>query len=428
MNTAQDLTAYLLSSTGGGAQDGEHAAVRQSIIHGYREVIQCKDWRWFLRDGHFATKTVETVCSFNKGSNQVRVANADECLPGRLIEISGTYFPHPVRITEVSGDVLTVNSKALDSASGVKARPAVYYDLPLDLKDIDTLSTATVGTLHCYIPPQEWLHLEVNTRGTGEPYYYTIMRSDKNPDRYQVRFVGIPNDIDTVHFTYRKLPRPIKYLGYERITRDGTVAMASDGTQMLVTGTKTQFPQDVAGSYIRFGSPGMEADPIGSTVPFIMERRIERWHSATSLTVSDTTIYDRPGPDGKPISASNFDAGIVATPLPFEPAVEGDNDDPYETILHSNINTPIPAGTRYAITDVVDASPQMYTAILSACEMWYARVAGKDAGVAMQAFNRDLRIAMECDAIVPEAGKPNHRPYPTARTMGWRSMQLPDLS
>ena len=34
--TAQDVIEYLLASTGGGAQDGEHAAIRQAVTHGVR--------------------------------------------------------------------------------------------------------------------------------------------------------------------------------------------------------------------------------------------------------------------------------------------------------------------------------------------------------------------------------------------------------
>lgn len=415
MNTAQDIVAYILASTGGGAQDGEHQAVRQAVLHGVREVMQCRNWLWHTRIGSFTTNQISTTGSITVGSKNITVASTEGFVPGRTVDIAASYFPTPVRIASVSGNVVTVDVAASQSGSGITIRPQTYYDLPGDLKDIDTLVTNTVGTLHCYISPQEWQRLEINTRGAGEPYYYTVMRSDLQPDRYQIRFVGVQTNNTVVHYSYRIIPQPIKYMGYERLCRQGTVSVALVGASNtpVVTGVGTAFPQDCAGSYIRFGADGMDADPIGSTVPFVMERRIEKWNSKTELLVSSSTIYNRPGPYGIP-SPDEFDGGVVGAPA--APAV----------IYSSEVAT-LPVKSKYAITDVIDASPQMYTAILSACEMWYARVAGKPADGAMAAFNRDLRIAMENDVVTPRSGRPVSTHYPTPRSMGWHSQIAPDI-
>jgi len=417
MNTAQDIVAYLLAANGGGAQDGEHGAVRQAVLHGVREVMQCRNWLWHQRTGSFTTRQIRTTASLTSGSKTINVADANGFVPGRIVEIGAQYFPTPTRITSVSGNAVTLDVAANQTISGVQAMPQTYYDLPVDLKDIDTLVTNTVGTLHCYITPQEWQRLEINTRGAGEPYYYTIMRSDLSPDRYQVRFVGVPAESTVVHYTYRISPQPIKYMGYERLARQGTVSLAVVGASNtpVVTGTGTAFPQDCAGSYIRFGADGMAADPVGSTLPFVMERRIEKWNSTTELLVSSSTIYNRSGPYGVP-SPDEYDGGVVGVS-----ASSAEN-------LYANDLVTLPAKSQYAITDVIDASPQMYTAIMSACEMWYARVAGKQFDAAMTVFNRDLRIAMENDVVTPRSGRPNGtNPYPTPRSMGWHSTLLPDI-
>lgn len=416
MNTAQDIVAYLLASTGGGAQDGEHSAVRQAVMHGVREVMQCRNWLWHQRSGSFTTSQVRTTATITQGSPAIVVASATGFVPGRIVEVGASHFPTPVRIVSVSGNVVTLDVAASQSGSGITVIPQTYYDLPVDLKDIDTLVTNTVGTLHTYITPQEWQRLEINTRGAGEPYYYTIARSDSDPDRYQIRFVGVPQDSTVVHYTYRIIPKSIKYMGYERLCRQGTVSLApAAGTGVpTVTGVKTAFPQDCAGAYIRFGAAGMEAEPSGSTMPFVMERRIEKWVSTTSLLVSSETIYNRPGPYGPP-SVDEYDGGIVGGPAP----------DPIT--LYASDLVSLPVDSKYAITDVIDASPQMYTAILSACEMWYARIAGKAADGAMQMFNRDLRIAMETEVVSPRSGRPNSTPYPTPRSMGWHSSLQSDI-
>lgn len=420
MNTAQDIVAYILASSGGGAQDGEHQAVRQAVLHGVREVMQCRNWLWHTRTGSFTTHQISTTGTVALGSKNITVANADGFVPGRVVDISASYFPTPVRIVSVSGNVVTVDVAANQSGSGLTLKPQTYYDLPVDLKDIDTLVTNTVGTLHCYISPQEWQRLEINTRGAGEPYYYTVMRSDVLPDRYQIRFVGVPTTDTVVHYSYRIIPQPIKYMGYERRCRQGTVMLASTAGVPTVTGTGTEFPQDCAGAIIRFGAEGMDADPVGATIPFVAERRVEEWLSKTQLVVSNATITNRSGPYGVP-QPTHVDGGVVGMPEYSNPAPAS------ASTLYTSDLLALPAKTKYALTDVIDASPQMYTAILSACEMWYARVAGKPADAAMASFNRDLRIAMENDVVTPRSGRPTSTHYPTPRSMGWHSQLAPDI-
>lgn len=376
MNTAQDVVDYLLSAIGGGAQDGEHRAVRQAVINGVRDVTQCRQWLWHTKAGSFVSQNITAqVTGITQGAYSVTVSDASQLVVGRLMTASN-YFDEPCRITAISGNVVSTSlpAKATKPADAeVTLVMQTFFDLPADLKDIDTLVTHTVGTLHCYLSPQEWHRLEINTRGTGEPYYYTVMRSDSHPDRYQIRFVGIPTNGTVIHYTYRYIPKTVKYMGYERICRQGSVASGN----LLVEGQGTAFPEDIAGSIIRFGTTSTEADPVGSLVPYSHERTIVSRASATALTI---------------------DAPITVPPL-----------------------------TKYAITDPIDVSPQMYTAVLSAAEMWYARIAGKPAEQAMQTFARDLRIAMENDTVAPMSGRPVNSPYPTPRSMGWHSKLMPDV-
>lgn len=371
---AQDIVAYLLATTGGGAQDGEHAAVRQAVIQGVREVMQCRNWLWHNRTGSFTTQQIQTTGSITAGSTVITVANPAGFVAGRVVEVGASYFPTPIRIASVVGNAVTVDVAASQTAAGITVMPQTYYDLPRDVKDIDTLVTNTVGTLHCYITPQEWQRLEINTRGAGEPYYYTIMRSDVFTDRYQVRFVGVPVNNTVVHYTYRVIPPLPKYMGYERMTRQGTVQV----TGTAVTGTGTAFVSDMDRCVIRFGHPGMPAEAAGANVPHLRARTISSVSSSTALTLTGSTT--------------------------------------------------LPADTQYAISDLIDAGPHMHTAIFSACEMWYARIAGKPADAAMATFNRDLRIAMENDVVAPRSGRPHHTPYPTPRSMGWHSELMPDMT
>lgn len=378
MKTAQDVVDYLLACIGGGAQDGEHRAVRQAVVNGVREVMQCKDWLWHTKTNQFVSDNITTTATaITQGQYSVTVSDASNIAVGRIFTVSN-YFDEPCRILAINGNVITTSLPAKATLPSEQTETFVmqtFYDLPEDLKDIDTLVTHTVGTLHCYLTPQEWHRLEINTRGSGEPYYYTIMRSDLNPDRWQIRFVGIPTDGTVIHYTYRYTPKEIKWMGYENAVRQGTVTVGAD--QVTVTSDGTAFPTDIIGSVIRFGTSSDEPEPVGSLFPFVRERTIKSRVSDISVTVSE------------PLAAR--------------------------------------ADVKYCITDPIDCSPTMYTAILAACEMWYARIAGKPYDNAMQAFNRDLRIAMENDQIAPLSGRPFKNPYPTPRTMGWHSSLRQDV-
>lgn len=419
MNTAQDLVHFIISGAGGGAQDGEHAAVRHAVMHGVREVMQSRDWLWHMRTGSFTTQQLQTTASLTAGSKDIVVADPTGFYPGRAISVPAYYFPTPVRIAFVNGTTVTLDAAASQTISDVTVMPQTYYDLPADLKNIDTLITNTVGTLHCQITPQEWQRLEINTRGAGEPYYYTVMRSDRDPNRYQIRFVGVPTDATVVHYTYRTTPPTIKYMGYERLCRQGTVSLSMLENGATVIGEGTSFPQDVAGAFIRFGSPGMEADPVGSTTPYVAERRIEAWLSQSKLVLSGA-MNPVPFPHNDTFSSTTFDGGVVGEAVANTAPIDA-------TTLYSSDALILPAKTKYSISHPIDASPQMWTAILSACELWYARMAGKPANEALVIFTRDLRLAIEADVVTPRSGKAKGYAHSTPRSAGWYSTLRPDV-
>jgi hypothetical protein len=376
IHTAQDVVDYLLSATGGGAQDGEHRALRQAVIHGAREVLHARDWLWHTKTGTFTAQQLQTTGTLVLGSDQITVADATGIFPGRILDCPPQFFTTSPRVVSVAGNVVTVDKPSLANGSLITLLIQTYYDLPPDMRDIDALVTDTVGTLHTYITPREWQRLEVNTRGAGEPFYYTIMRSDINPDRFQIRFVGVPTSPLIFHFTYRYQPKMLKYMGYEPICRQGTVTVTASGTGSAVTGTGTAFEADMVGTMLRLGTVNHEAEPLGALRPFLAEAEITEFTTATAIA--------------------------TAVPLPAA------------------------TGVKYAISDILDCSPQMYTAVLSACEMWFARLAGKAGDDVVQLFNRDLRLAMERDVVNPLSGRPGSIGFPTPRSMGYYSAQQGD--
>ena len=70
----------------------------------------------------------------------------------------------------------------------------------------------------------------------------------------------------------------------------------------------------------------------------------------------------------------------------------------------SLIGTPI-TGCKTAVSDFLDVSENLYTALLSSAEVWVARMMGKNVEGAMTLHQRDLRLAMEADVMAPFSGR-----------------------
>jgi len=92
----------------------------------------------------------------------------------------------------------------------------------------------------------------------------------------------------------------------------------------------------------------------------------------------------------------------------------------------SLVGTP-PASAKTAVSDYLDVSENMYTAVLSAAEMWMARLMGKNIEGATALYNRDLRMAFESDTTAPLSGTRNGGMFiGTARALGYYSPSGPD--
>jgi hypothetical protein len=97
-----------------------------------------------------------------------------------------------------------------------------------------------------------------------------------------------------------------------------------------------------------------------------------------------------------------------------------------------------PEGGRTVFSDYLDISQTMYSAMLSACEVWYARLAGRNVEGALTVHMRDMKLAMEQDGMNPMSGRRTYTyrypegmemPYAStgiARRMGYYSPEQSD--
>lgn len=181
---AQDILEYLMNSVGGGAQDSEHRLLRAAIHHGYRDVMNARDWNF-----HAATAVL---------------ANA-----------SGG-----------SGD-------------GIKS-----FTLPANVKNIDALiPPMSYPTITSYVTPSEWQRLNIMLPTLNSPVYYTILQDTTLPDRWKIVMAGAPPNV-TFNYTYRRRPSPLKWLGSEPEARAAGFSVAGAVKRY---GTATTFPEGLSG-------------------------------------------------------------------------------------------------------------------------------------------------------------------------------------
>jgi len=229
------------------------------------------------------------------------------------------------------------------------------HTLPWGVQSIDAFMLPQTGIIAEYLRPTEWARLiESQFRGFTR-IAWTVIPSTQVPDRFDLCvFNGWASD-NCVTVTYRRRPRDLRFTGWEPQTRTGTISW--DGPE--VQGDGTTFTNLMIGSVLR-----VSADP---------KRHPE---SLTGMNAySDEGLIYGVANTGKLYAHSP--AGKMA----------------------------YPDGTKFVITDYLDISPGMYTALLSGAEVWMARITGKNVEGAAGVYGRDLRMAFESDAIAVLSGR-----------------------
>lgn len=95
--------------------------------------------------------------------------------------------------------------------------------------------------------------------------------------------------------------------------------------------------------------------------------------------------------------------------------------------LSGSLEGTAPSGVKTVVSDYLDVSDSMYTAVLSGAEMWLARLMGKNVEGASGIFARDMRLAFEADAAAPISGtRRGWSMIGAARALGYYTPSGPD--
>lgn len=299
---AQDIIEYLMNSVGGGSQDSEHRLLRSAAHNAYRDLLNAREWNWL---------------------------NAEMPLPAAVSGSSNKVFM-----------------------------------LPDTVKTVDALIPPDRTTGVAYVTPSEWRRLEANNVSVGTMAHWTAVRSPTRPDRWQIMVAGTPSPLDptkTYYITYRRAPAPLRYMGFEPASRDGSLTASNAPGAVKRYGTATNHPEGASGMY-----------------PFTAEEIL------------------------------GLSGSMSGTP---------------------------PTGAKTVVSDYLDVSSAMFTALLSGAEVWLAKLMGKNVDGATAVYARDLRLAFEADVVAPISGRRisigrypelSNIAWGTPRALGYYSASAPD--
>lgn len=183
---AQDIIEYLMATVGGGTQDSEHRMLRAAAGNAYRDVVYSREWKWH-----------DTEAS----------------------------LPDPIANS---------NGKA--------------YLLPAGVSSVDAVVPPDRTVRTAYVTYQEYLRLESYQSSYGDTIYWTTANSPSKPGRQMLLFGGIPPGIDEArhdeyYISYRRKPGPLVRMGYERVSRDGSLTAENASGAVKRYGTAATYPE-----------------------------------------------------------------------------------------------------------------------------------------------------------------------------------------
>lgn len=350
MLTYYDAVEHLITSSFGGPQDGEQTDIRTSIQRAYSELSTIRDWNYYQTHGrirfsinwHGSVTYSQDTRFFDLASGDAFPANSVLC----RMRLNNTVAKIATRVSNtrlLCDPVLTPSSDFLNATVATLYQDT--FPLPSDFRSLDSPIDHVAWTRFIYVSADQAMKLENANNLAGPPHAWTVIK-DPQSTGWAIKVVGYPVANSNLDFTYRRLPRRLRISGHEASSRQGTVTIA--GT--AVTGSGTAFTSAMVGSVLRVGTATDMPGSDGSLLPYQGEAVIASVASGTACT--------------------------LATPLTA-------------------------TGAKYLVTDLVDMSPGMNNGFLSCAAYWLARTRGTKPDNAFAMYQRDLRLAMESDALTP---------------------------
>jgi len=350
MLTYYDTVDYLITSSLGGPQDAEQADIRTSVQRSYAEISTIRDWNYYQTHGRLRFSiNWYGIVTYDQNTRIFTLSSGDAFPANSVLSrmrINNTVCKIAQRISDTQLLCDPVLTPSQDFVSPTQA--TLYQDtfpLPSDFRTLDSPIDHVAWTRFIYVTADQAMKLENANNLAGPPHAWTVIK-DPQSTGWAIKVIGYPVANSNLDFVYRRLPRKLRISGHEASSRQGTITAA--GTS--VTGTGTAFTAGMVGSVLRVGTSTDMPGSDGSLTPYQTEAVITAVASATSCTVATS------------LTATN---------------------------------------AKYLVTDIVDMSTGMNNGFLSCAAYWLARTRNAKPDNAFAMYQRDLRLAMESDALTP---------------------------
>lgn len=347
-----DLIDHLVYSVQGAAIDHEQRDYRVAAQNAYREVAYNYNWQYYYTQARidlqsaYDTGTVSSVGTTVSGDDTTFPSWAAY---GR-IQVGNVVYPVAKRI-DVDELILEAAPITAWTAGTAYTLFQNIYSLPNDFRGMNKPMNEMGSCVDGYISPNGWLTNERQSNNAGNPQRWTIVADPDQVGAFALAIEPYPTEAATLDYLYQRSPRRLRLTGYETASRTGTVSATAAGT--TVTGVGTTFAASMVGSFIRFSSSSSVPDGDGGLNPYTEQYEI--------ITFTDTTHVE----------------------------------------VYPAIATSV-SGVGFVISDPVDMSRGMQSALLRRCELELGIARGKDMGIAQQLYRDALILARESDSMVHE--------------------------
>lgn len=405
--TYQDALEHLEAHTLGGAMDAERRDFRSAVLGAYADLASRYDWLYYHTEHEIRLETQYSTgtITYDNSTKQVTIYDVDDAAEttatwptnateGR-IKIDDVRYPIESRVSntviKLPDDInpgenistttpYVTNTTKVDAGASRGTKTYTWlrssYTLPADFKDMDPPHTENSYFNQRPVSLDSIMAFERHIRASSNPPRWYAIGPDPNLYGQMAMYVQYePNEAEGLRFFYRRFPRPVTYSGTETNSSKGTVTGSAGSAS--VTGSGTGFSSAMVGSVIRFGDADNKPTGKRGLNPFVEQRIIKTYSTATGIT------------------------------------------------LDANLENSY-SGVKYVISDPLDLRPTMIEPFLRGCE-WKLSLSRRNAESPPQELHQwymeAIRIAGEAEATVEQAWVP-----PAMYNRGIQAIVTPSVS
>lgn len=265
--TYRDLIDRLIDFSNAGTQAAQQRDYKVAIDEAYREVVYNKDWKYYL-----GTWTLYLPAPYSTGTITYTQSTRTLTLAGGTwpswalyghVKI-GTAFYEVESVSSSTVLILAVNNNPGADVAALTTY-TIYqsvFTLPSGFTRLMRPTSPTGSWASAYLPPDQWLRLEMRTASAGTPVAWTIMADPKNFGSFAIYVWPYPSAAQTYTFIYKRRPKDLVISGYDTADADyassATLNASSGGTGFTSAGAT--FPTNMAGAMLRFGTAADRPD------------------------------------------------------------------------------------------------------------------------------------------------------------------------